>query len=101
MKRITPLSIILWSVLFTIGTASAVCAVIFKNISLILWILAVATWIVDGVLITMGIVRSLRRGPKTPAGAVFAGNQAGRDRVMRETNEAVSRYVTTVNRKGF
>jgi type VI secretion system protein ImpL len=99
MKRITPLTVLIWSCLFCVGMVSAVFAVFVPFLAGLFWTFAVLAWIGDGVWITMAFVRVSRSRPR--GGGVIVGNEAVFQRMRRETGEAVSRYLSAVNRKGL
>jgi type VI secretion system protein ImpL len=99
MKRITPFNIVIWSGLFVLGLICAILAVLVSFLAGLFWTFAVLTWLGDAAWITVVFIK---RAKSKPRGAgTLVGNQAVFQRVRRETEEAVSRYLSAVNRKGI
>ena len=99
MKRITPLHIIIWSGLFVIGLVFAILGILVPFLAGLFWVFAILAWLGDAVWITLVVVRAWRKARK--GGSTLVGNQAVFQRMRRETDEAISRYLSAVNRKGF
>jgi type VI secretion system protein ImpL len=99
MKRITPLNIVLWSSLFVLGLLFAILAILVPFLAGLFWIFAILAWLGDAAWVTVFIVKRSKSRPR--GGGALVGNQAVFQRMRRETDEAVSRYLSAVNRKGF
>jgi type VI secretion system protein ImpL len=99
MKRISPLNILIWSSLFVIGLIFAVAAILVSFLAGLFWVFAILAWIGDAVWITIVVVKRMKKAQK--GGSTLVGNQAVFQRMRRETEEATSRYLSAVNRKGF
>ena len=100
MKRISPLNIVLWAVLFAVGLLCGLLGVMFQSVLFLCWVLAGCIWLGDAIWICIVIVSRLRAG-KRKSGVALVGNQAIHQRIMRETEEAVARYLSGVNRQGL
>jgi type VI secretion system protein ImpL len=99
MKRITPLNIVTWSILFILGLIFAMAAILVSFLAGLFWVFAILTWLGDAAWITFSIVKRMKKARR--GGGTLVGNQAVFQRMRRETEEAVSRYLSAVNRKGF
>ncbi|MGA2507178.1 MAG: type VI secretion system membrane subunit TssM [Chitinispirillaceae bacterium] len=99
MKRITSLMIVVWSVLFVIGIVFALLGILVSFLAGLFWVFAILAWIGDAVWITLVVVKGRRKARK--GGSALVGNQAVFQRMRREADEAISRYFSAVNRKGF
>jgi len=99
MKRIAPLTIILWSSLSALGIVFAVSAFLISFLAGFFWTFAVLTLLGDAAWITVVVVKRKKSAPR--GGGTLVGNKAAFQRMKRETDEAVSRYLSAVNRKGI
>jgi type VI secretion system protein ImpL len=100
MKKISVFTIIMWIVLFVIGLAAAIVCSFFPILTLWGWLFAAAVWLADAIWITVVLIRFFRSKAQK-RGAALVGNQAVHQRIMRETEEAVARYLSSVNRQGL
>jgi type VI secretion system protein ImpL len=100
MKRISSLTIVLWIALFVVGLGCALLGVFFPSVLFLCLIIAIVIWVADAVWAAIVIVRKVRAGAQK-RGAALIGNQAVFLRVLRETEEAVARYLSSVNRQGL
>jgi type VI secretion system protein ImpL len=98
MKKITPMIIILWIVLFVLGLGIGLTGILTPAPDVLMWLLATLFWVGDLVWI---LIFLLTKKKKTPKGASFVGNQSAFNRILHETEEAVARYTDAVNRKGL
>ena len=99
MKRITPVKIVAWSLLVVLGIVCIILAVFLKVATSLFWLLACVSWL--GVMVWFILTMALSRKKKPKGPALLVGNQAVFQRILRETSEATSRYLSAVNRKGF
>ncbi|MBN2188564.1 MAG: type VI secretion system membrane subunit TssM, partial [Chitinispirillaceae bacterium] len=99
MKRITPFTIVIWSCLFGLGLLFAVLAFVISFLAGLFWTFAILTWLGDAAWVAAVLVKHSKNRPRGSGSLV--GNDAVFQRMRRETGEAVSRYLSAVNRKGF
>jgi len=99
MKKIPVWLIIVWSVLFVAGILSFVIGGLLSFPNWLQWVLALCLWIGDAAWIFPSILKTRKK--KSKSGGVFVGNQSVYQRISKETNEAVQRYMDAVTRKGI
>lgn len=99
MKKLSVWLIIVWSVLFVLGVLSFVIGAIVSIPLWLRWCIALFLWLGDGAWIALLLFAKRKKKPRT--GGVFVGNQSVYQRISRDTNEAVSRYLGAVMRKGL
>jgi type VI secretion system protein ImpL len=99
MKKPSVVLIVVWSVLFGLGILSFVIGAAVSMQPWLRWCIALVLWLSDCTWIAIALL--LKRPKKSKTGGVFVGNQAVYQRISRETNEAVSRYLGAVMRKGL
>jgi type VI secretion system protein ImpL len=99
MQRISPFNLIVWSSLFVLGLLCAILAILISFLAGLFWTFAILAWLGDAAWITVVLIKRKKTAPR--GGATLVGNQAVFQRMKRETEEAVSRYLSAVNRKGF
>jgi type VI secretion system protein ImpL len=99
MKRITPLKIVGWSFCGVLGIACSVLAIFIKGTAILFWLLASLSWFSGIIWFVLTMALSRKKKPRGPA--LLVGNQAVFQRILRESTEATSRYLSAVNRKGL
>ncbi len=97
MKKISPLLIAFWSLLFAFGVALGLTGSLSKLPALPFWIAASLLWTAIFIWIAAAVLTGRKKRRGRP---VIAGNQSF-TRIMKETEEAVARYTDAVNRKGI
>jgi type VI secretion system protein ImpL len=99
MKKPTPLCIVFWILFFVLGISSMLVGLLTALPDVTMWLIASVFWLADAIWIPLHLFSG---GKKKPAGGkAFLGNQQIYQRVLRETEEAVSRYTDAVNRKSL
>jgi type VI secretion system protein ImpL len=99
MKKIPLWLIILWCVMFAAGVMwAAICGLLHFGFAG-QWIPAFCAWAAVGVWALIYAIRHPRR--KTPARTLATGNSLIQQRISKEVDEAVARYIGSVTRKGL
>jgi type VI secretion system protein ImpL len=98
MKKPGALLIVVWSVCVVLGVLSFVIGGLVQLPTVVQWTVALVLWTAAGLWIVLFFV--LGR-PKKKKSALFVANQSAFLRQTKETNEAVSRYLDAVMRKGL
>jgi type VI protein secretion system component VasK len=99
MKRFPTWCIVMWSVMAATGLAWVIVAGAMHAPVALQWLVAVGLWLATGAWILIYILTHPRK--KAPAKTFMSGNQQLLQRINRETDEAVARYLGSVTRKGF
>jgi type VI secretion system protein ImpL len=89
----------MWSVMAAIGLAWVIVAGAMHAPVALQWLVAMGLWLATGAWILIYILTHPRK--KAPAKTFMSGNQQLLQRINRETDEAVARYLGSVTRKGF
>jgi type VI secretion system protein ImpL len=101
MKKPTPLSIVLWIILFVLGVASMLIGLLTPVPDLVMWLTASAFWLADAIWIPLALSSGMKKKGGRTSGRGFMGNQQLYQRVLKETEEAVARYTDAVNRRSM
>jgi type VI secretion system protein ImpL len=99
MKRIPLRYGIVWCGMALAALAWCIIAGALHARGLVQWLPAIGLWLGAGVWALAYILTHPRRKP--PASTLMAGNQQMVQRINKETDEAVARYLGAVTRKGF
>ncbi len=99
MKKIPVWLFIVWSLLCIVGILSFVIGGLLSFPGWLQCVLALCLWIGDAAWAVSTILKSKKKKSKT--NGVFVGNQSAYQRISKETNEAVQRYMDAVMRKGI
>ena len=99
MKKLPAWIVVVWCVLVVLGTLSFVIGGLVKLSALVEWLIAGPLFAGAAVWVSLHFL--LGKPRKKKASGFIGGNQAVFQRVLRETNEAVQRYLGAVMRKGL
>ncbi|MFW6221630.1 MAG: type VI secretion system membrane subunit TssM, partial [Fibrobacterota bacterium] len=98
MKMRTKRALLIWIACILLGLLIVVTAPIIPVSSWIIWTVGSLLWITTGVWMGVHFLLVARTGSKRTH--CFTGNQAVFDRISRECNQALDRYLSSVKRKG-
>jgi type VI secretion system protein ImpL len=99
MKKLPVWIIVVWCMIAVIGILSIVVGALVKLPGVLVWLPGTLLLVGDAVWIALQL--TIGRPRKKKAVSLFAGNQTVFARISKETNEAVSRYLGAVMRKGL
>jgi type VI secretion system protein ImpL len=99
MKKLPAWIVVVWCILFVLGILSFVIGALVKLPVPVQWLIAAPFFAGTAVWVTLHFI--LGRPKKKKTSGFIGGNQALFQRISRETNEAVNRYLGAVVRKGL
>ena len=99
MKKKTKKFLPYWIIFGSLGVVALIVGIILHFPAWILWLSSVLP--LGGVALWIALYVIFARRSKTKKSAAFVGNRAVYERVSREINEAITRYLQSVNRIGF
>ena len=94
MKKGTKKALPFWIILFVLGLILLILGLVLKFPSWITWLTTLLLWGGCSLWLTLHFV--LGALGKTKKGDKFVGNRALYDRVAREINEAINRYLQSI-----